>query len=163
MLSPHYSRMDALVMSNAPPTLHLTWRPSRYVVAALALLGCAGAFASFASDLPLTIGMPLAIASFGWGLASSLREHRRPRRVFKRSADGTMTLDTMQIQCAHLLWRGSLAYLSVRDADGRTHRLSFWPDTLGPRARRALRLALDVPEPTRRRAASRRSRHEMRR
>lgn len=150
-------------MSNTSPTLTLTWRPSRYLVIALASLGCASAFAFLASDLPTHTGVPLAIAGFGWGLASAIREHRRPPRVFKRLPDGSMTLDTTPIRCAHLLWRGSLASLSLRDFDGRRHRLSFWPDTLGPRARRALRLALDVPEPTRRRAASRRSRHEMRR
>jgi len=149
-------------MSNPSPSFQLTWRPSRYVVIALAMLGCAGACGALASDMSTSVGLPLAIASAGWGLASAWREHRRPPRVFKRSADGTMTLDTTQIQRAHLLWRGSLAYLVVRTFAGRTHRLSFWPDTLGPRARRRLRLALDVPEPPRRRASSRRSRHEMR-
>ncbi|WP_231734445.1 hypothetical protein [Noviluteimonas gilva] len=41
----------------------------------------------------------------------------------------------------HVHWRGTLAFLRARDAQGRTHRLAFWPDTLDARGRRALRLA----------------------
>jgi toxin CptA len=41
-------------------------------------------------------------------------------------------------------WRGTLAFLQARDATGRVHRLAWWPDTLTPADRRAMRLAVDA-------------------
>ncbi|KGO97621.1 hypothetical protein N791_09275, partial [Lysobacter defluvii IMMIB APB-9 = DSM 18482] len=38
-------------------------------------------------------------------------------------------------------WRGPLAFLRWRDAAGRVHRRTWWPDVLRPRDRRRLRLA----------------------
>jgi toxin CptA len=50
--------------------------------------------------------------------------------------DGVVALGSVNLR-----WRGPLATLSARDEAGKLRRLSWWPDTLPPPARRALRLA----------------------
>lgn len=58
-------------------------------------------------------------------------------------------LDGDVLADVELQWRGSLAFLCWRGTAGRTHRLSWWPDTLPVEARRELRLAAMRRAPTR--------------
>ncbi|MFL6593328.1 MAG: hypothetical protein ACJ8GK_11565 [Luteimonas sp.] len=54
---------------------------------------------------------------------------------------GAPILDDMTLYEPHLHWRGPMAFLRWRGADGGRHRLAWWPDTLPPAGRRELRLA----------------------
>jgi toxin CptA len=84
----------------------------------------------------------MAAAALGWGAVSARRYSRRRPRSLSWPADGTLpVLDGQALADARLHWRGSLAFLRWRDADGRRQHLSWWPDTLPPAQRRELRLA----------------------
>ncbi|WP_052116229.1 hypothetical protein [Noviluteimonas dokdonensis] len=107
----------------------------------LPLLGIGGAFGVFASGLPTGVQLPLAVCAVLWSLVGAWREHRRPPRVFMVRSDQSAILDDMPLHDHHVHWRGPLAFLRARDGDGRVHRLAFWPDVLGARGRRALRLS----------------------
>ena len=119
----------------------VTWRPSRWVIAALLAMGIAGAFAIGVSGLPEALQRPLAACAFLMGVLQALREHRRPPRVLLIRSDASATLDDMPLTHPCVQWRGSLAFVRARDPSGRMHRLAFWPDTLDAQGRRALRLA----------------------
>ena len=125
----------------ASPGCRLTWRPSRWVVALLVAMGPVGGLAILVSDMPAAFRLPLAACACLWAIKCAYREHRRPARVFIVRSDASATLDAMPLTHHHVHWRGPLAFLRARDADGHVHRLAFWPDTLDARGRRALRLA----------------------
>lgn len=56
--------------------------------------------------------------------------------------DATATVDGLGMDDLEVHWRGPLAFLQWRQADGGTRRLQGWPDTLDAAARRELRLAM---------------------
>ena len=65
-------------------------------------------------------------------------------------AELTGTGGTLALSAVNVRWRGPLATLEGRDPAGKLRRLAWWPDTLPPPARRALRLATDRrPRPAR--------------
>lgn len=131
----------------------LQWRPSRWLVAAQAVLGALGAVSSLASALPAPAGRATAVLALGWGLASAWRLARREPKRLHWPADGARpALDGEPLAEARLHWRGPMAFLHWRDGRGRRRHLSWWPDTLPPAARRELRL---VAEPGRHPAARR--------
>lgn len=117
-------------------------------MAGLFLIGVLAALGAFASEVP----QPTIVAAFALlaGTALALREARRPHRMLVVGADGTAVLDDRPLVATALQWRGPLAFLQARDATGHVHRLSWWPDTLNRTERRALRLALPTPRPSRR-------------
>jgi len=114
----------------------------------LAVTGLLAAIGAFASEVPL----PGVVAGFALasGIALAVREARRPHRTLAIGADGSASIDDQPVTALALQWRGPLAFLRAQDAAGHVHRLSWWPDTLGRPARRALRLAVSTPRPSRR-------------
>ena len=137
--------------SAASSTCRIDWRPSRLLVAALLMLGFAGAYAVLASGLPRALAWPLALAAAGQGAGRAWHESRRrpgslvlgPGIAHWRDADGSLQrLGALSIQL-----RGPCAWLDARTADGRRLRRSWWPDTLVAAAARELRLARPAGDP----------------
>ncbi|WP_240635323.1 hypothetical protein [Lysobacter enzymogenes] len=126
------------------------WRPSRLLAAGLVLIGLLGGCAVVASECPPRLASPPAMLAAGWGAALARRELRRPPRRL-RLAGARAWLDDAPIAQARLYWRGPLARLEFRDAQGRRGRLLWWPDSLDAHGRRELRLAaavaIDAPAP----------------
>jgi toxin CptA len=120
----------------------VVWRPSRWVIVALVAMGLATIPVALVSDMPGFLAATLVLVAPAWAVRLAIREHRRPPRVFMVRPDGAMTLDDMPLEHCTVHWRGPLAFVRARDSDGRLHRLTFWPDVLRARGRRALRLAL---------------------
>lgn len=124
----------------------LPWRPSRLLAAGLIGLGPAAAAACLGSELPAPLAWPAALAGLAWAAHSARRELRRPpRRLLLRG--GRAWLDGRPLSHWRVHWRGWLARLDYRDADGRQGRLLWWPDTLPAAQRRELRLAAAVSAP----------------
>ncbi|WP_394540970.1 hypothetical protein PRJ39_10990 [Lysobacter enzymogenes] len=126
------------------------WRASRLLAVALAALGVLAGAATLASEAPARLAWPVAALAVGWGAALARRELRRPPRRL-RLAGARAWLDDAPIAQARLYWRGPLARLEFRDAQGRRGRLLWWPDSLDAQGRRELRLAaavaIDTPAP----------------
>lgn len=129
--------------SNGYAPCRIEWRPSRWLLTALFLLGLAAPVAVSASDLPRAAAWPLAGAAALYGLRILAREWRRPPRGLLFSDDGRLLVDGVEASAVQLQWRGPLAFLSWREAGGPRQRLVWWPDTLPPQRRRELRLAAD--------------------
>ena len=123
----------------------IEWRPSSWLLAALALLSLAAPAAVIASGLPAWAAWPLAAVALAGGVRALPREARRPACVVGvRASPGgaaAMSIDGVVLADARIQWRGPLAFLSWRARDGRRRHLAWWPDTLPPAARRELRLA----------------------
>ena len=127
--------------SNASAPCRLEWRPSRWLVSALAMLGVLGACSTLMSEMPRPLAWMLATAALLGGGWSALREARRSRCQLAWLADGSLVADGARVHAACLQWRGPLAFLRWRDGQGAGRSLTWWPDTLDVRARRELRLA----------------------
>ena len=134
--------------TSAPCRLELG--PSRLLAVALAVLGVLGAVAVVISEMPLLAAVPLAGLAIGYGLGLARRELRREvRRFVVPHSALPATLDGTDLASLEVHWRGPLATLAWRDAQGRPRRLHGWPDTLRRPARRELRLALAARGPAR--------------
>lgn len=129
--------------SAASAPCRIEWRPSRWLIAALLLLGLAAPVAVLASELPAPVAGLLAAAAAVHGLDAALREWRRAPCSLVFTGDGRLLVDGQPATAPRLRWRGPLAFLAWRDPGGRRRRLAWWPDTLPPGARRELRLAAD--------------------
>ncbi|MFT3762720.1 MAG: hypothetical protein QM761_08970 [Pseudoxanthomonas sp.] len=151
---PNSFRSSSASAGCSPPTnapgCRLEWRPSRWLLAALALISLLAAFSVLASEMPRIAAWPLALAALGYGIWTIRREAGRPARefVFPGNASPAM-LDGRPLEAVRVHWRGPLAFVQWREADGRAGRLSFWPDTLPPPRRRELRLAAGAGDTTR--------------
>ena len=136
--------------SNASAPCRLEWRPSRVLATALAVLGLLAAIAVIASELPWVVSVPLALAAFLYGIRLARRELLRPAcSLVIPMGEGAATMDGQPVRNLQLRWRGPLAFLQWRDADGRRRYLQGWPDNLDPDARRELRLAVATRVPAR--------------
>ncbi|MGO4221975.1 hypothetical protein AB4Y64_08975 [Lysobacter sp. TAF61] len=122
----------------------LEWRPSRLLAAALVALGALAAVAVTGCELPLPLSLPLALLCLAEGLRLGRRELSRPRRWLAIDADGDASVGGRAVTELAVAWRGPLAFVRFRDADGRPRRLAWWPDTLPAGKRRELRLAAPV-------------------
>lgn len=136
--------------SDAYANCHLEWGPSRQLALMLLLLGVLAAGALFASDLPSPWawgGAPCVLIHAAW---AARREWARPWRTLVLPtvpADDAgelpaPLLDDTPLATLAVSWRGPVAFLRCRAADGRRHRTVLWPDTTTDRTRRDLRLAL---------------------
>ena len=135
--SPHWS--------SASVPCRFEWRPSRWVLAALCLLGVLAAASLLASDLPGRAAWPLAAITLGYGAWLAYRESRSPsHEVVIRDAGAQVEIDGERVDDFRVEWRGVLAFARWRGDKGRVHRLAWWPDTLPSAARRELRLAAPV-------------------
>ena len=104
----------------------MTWRPSRWLVGALATMAALAPFAVLASEMPRALAWPLATAAAAHGAWLGWREARKPPRTLAwPPAEAT------------LQWRGPMLFL--RSPAG---HLSWWPDTLDERTRGDLRRAM---------------------
>lgn len=100
-------------------------------------------FSVIATDLPRMFAFPLALAAMAWAIFDARRYRVVPARGFTIAAGCLDTsCDGERIHALQLDWRGPLAFLCWRDAQGRRHRASFWPDTLSGGMRRELSIAL---------------------
>ena len=133
-------------------TCRIEWRPSRWLLAALALIALLAAFSILQSEMPRPAAWPLAALALGYGAWTIRREARKPVRelVFPGDPAASVHIDGKPVEGVHVRWRGPLAFVSWREPGGRAGRLSFWPDTLPAARRRELRLAA-AGEPTSRR------------
>jgi len=132
----------------APPHFRHNWRPSRWQYAVQSGLGLLAAFAVLHSDLPLYVGTPLALGALAWGIRQAHRDYAKaPQQVLIPAQPKAARLDDQALDVIELLERGPLLLLRWQRQDRRTTRhhsgtLLFWPDTLSPVQRRALRLAV---------------------
>ncbi|WP_369939049.1 hypothetical protein [Xanthomonas medicagonis] len=130
---------------SSPPSApcRLEWRPSRWLLAALALLSLLAPLSVLGSDMPRPWAWPVAALAALYAALLLRREARRAPRVLLLPPQGAVaaSLDGQPLQDLQVHWRGPLAFVRWRDAQGRTARLAWWPDTLPPPARRELRLA----------------------
>jgi toxin CptA len=131
----------------------LEWRPSRWLTAALVLLGTLAAVSVLASAMPATIAWLVAATAAGRGLWLARRESGKPRLHLRLLDSGTVEIDGEPVDDFRVTWRGPLAFMSWRDRAGRGRRRTWWPDTLPPAACRELRLAAPV-EPAARASSS---------
>lgn len=129
--------------STASAPCRLDWRPSRWVTCALSVLGPIAALSVLFSEMPRAFAWPVAVLALGYGAWLAYRESRIPACRFVWRGDGRATRDGNSVEDLSLHWRGPLAFMQFRTAQGQTSRLSWWPDTLGWRERRELRLALE--------------------
>lgn len=129
--------------SSASAPCRLEWRPSRVQALVLILLGILGAVSAAASELPLSVWLPVAVLSVGCGAWLGRRELLRPAcSLVIPCNDAAATVDGVAMGELQLQWRGPLAFLQWRDGSGRRRRLQGWPDNLAADARRELRLAM---------------------
>lgn len=134
--------------SSASAPCRLEWKPSRVLALLLTLLGTLAAVSAVASELPASVSLPLAVLSMAYGIGLARRETLRPACSLVIPADdNAATVNGATVDDLQLQWRGPLAFLQWRDADGRRQRLQGWPDNLDARARRELRLAVAARVP----------------
>jgi toxin CptA len=98
--------------------------------------------AALASDLPAWVGGTVAALAGCFALGLAVRELRGGTHQVVIDGSGGATVDGQAVEGFRIDWRGALGFVSWRDAAGRLHRRSVWPDTLTPALRRELRLAL---------------------
>ena len=121
----------------------IEWRPSRWLGAMLWALVVLAPLSLLASDLPRSLAWPGAFAAAAWAMFEARRYRRQPpRRLTIPAGRGIANCDDVRIDGLQLAWRGPLAFLQWRDAQGRRQRASFWPDTLPAGTRRELKLAM---------------------
>ncbi|MFC5577684.1 hypothetical protein ACFPOA_06630 [Lysobacter niabensis] len=109
----------------------------------LMLLGILAAVSALASELPWFAALPLAVLSVAYGAWLGRREFLRPTCSLVIPFNDTVaTIDGVPMGDLQLRWRGPLAFLEWRDANGGRQRLQGWPDNLAADARRELRLAM---------------------
>lgn len=127
---------------NASVSCRLEWRPSRWVTGTLLMLGVLAAWSVLASEMPRAWAWPLAFAALAYAGWLARREAHKPIQAwFWPGTDLPATVDGTVAREVVVAWRGPLAFVHWRDADGRVRRQSWWPDTLPPARRRELRLA----------------------
>jgi toxin CptA len=120
----------------------------------LSLLGILAAFSILASEMPRLAAWPLALLVLAYGLWRAWRESRSPaHEFFFLGNDLAVMHDGLPIDLVEVQWRGPLAFVSWQGRDGRSRRLSWWPDTLPAARRRELRLAAGSLEASRNRLA----------
>ncbi len=101
-------------------------------------------WAVLSSGLPVQVGGIASALAACFALVLAMRELRRTVHAVVIDASGAATVDGQAVEALRIDWRGTLGFVSWRDAAGRIHRRSLWPDTLSPALRRELRLAVPV-------------------
>lgn len=132
---------NSMLSSSASSPCRLELRSSAWLQAALLALSLLAPLALWLSEAPAALAWPLGLAAMVWGLWTIRHERRRPVRTLLVPGDGPVRVDAEVVEDFALHWRGPIAFLSWRDAQGRIQRHALWPDTLPPPARRELRLA----------------------
>ena len=128
-------------------TFRIDWRPSRWLVAGLALLGGLAGAALMLSDLPRPVAGILAGVCAVRGLQLARREGRRAACTLvspgAASAWSCMDADgrVQPLQATSWHLHGPIAVMRARDGGGRRCQFVWAPDTLYASLRRRLRLA----------------------
>ena len=133
--------------SDTSSSFRIDWRPARWLVAGLALLGVLAGAALMLSDLPPPAAGVLAGACAARGLQLAGREVRRAActLVCGGAGSGWSRVDAdgrpepLQAVSWHL--HGPIAVMRARDGGGRRCQFVWAPDTLCASLRRRLRLA----------------------
>lgn len=128
--------------SNASAPCRFELRPSRALAGVMLMLAVLVPWAALSSDLPARVGGIVAVLAVCFAVGLSVRELRRTAQAVVIDASGAATVDGQTVEALRIDWRGTLGFVSWRDAAGRIHRRSLWPDTLSPALRRELRLAV---------------------
>ncbi len=128
--------------SNASAPCRFELRPSRALAGAMLMLAVLVPWAALSSDLPTRVGGIVAVLAVCFAVGLAVRELRRTEQAVVIEASGAATIDGQAVEALRIDWRGTLGFVSWRDAAGRIHRRSLWPDTLSPALRRELRLAV---------------------
>ena len=128
--------------SNASAPCRFELRPSRALAGAMLMLAVLVPWAALSSDLPTRVGGIVAVLAVCFAVGLAVRELRRTAQAVVIDASGAATIDGQAVEALRIDWRGTLGFVSWRDAAGRIHRRSLWPDTLSPALRRELRLAV---------------------
>lgn len=123
--------------SNESLNCRIDWRPSRMLVAALALLGVLAAASLAMSNLPRSLAIPLGMMALAYGLWLARREWRMPPRV----------IAWKDLREPRVVFRGALVSVTAMDQDGVCQRWNWWPDTMSSDSRRRLRLAAGTGRP----------------
>ena len=85
----------------------------------------------------------LALAAGAWGVVSARRQRAMPPRLLLvPPGRAAATCDGAPIVDLRFGWRGPLAFACWRDGTGRSHRASWWPDTLDAGMRRELKVVM---------------------
>lgn len=150
---PRSNRSSPASAHSRPPAeaagCRLERRPSHWLAAALALLGALAAFAVLASEMPRTAAWPLALAALAHGAWLAWREASAEPGEIVVAANCRCSVDGRAVEALRVRWRGPLAFVQWREADGRRGAHVFWPDALPAARRRELRLAAPAPAPAR--------------
>jgi toxin CptA len=128
--------------SNASAPCRFELRPSRALAGVMLMLAVLVPWAALSSDLPTRVGGIVAVLAVCFAVGLAVREVRRTAQAVVIDASGAATIDGQAVEALRIDWRGTLGFVSWRDAAGRIHRRSLWPDTLSPALRRELRLAV---------------------
>jgi toxin CptA len=128
--------------SNASAPCRFELRPSRWLIGAMSTMAVLAPFAVLASEMPRWVAWPLAACAAACGAYLVRREAERPVRMIVVDGEGQATVDGQIVDGLRVDWRGPLAFVAWRDAEGRVVRRSLWPDTLSAARRRELRLAV---------------------
>jgi toxin CptA len=134
--------------SHASPTCRLEWRPSRWRAACIVVVSLLAAVAWQLTALPAEWAAVAGLAGLGWAARRVRLDLAEPALELAwpagdEGAEATGPGGTFLLANVTVRWRGALATLEGRDAAGKLRRLAWWPDTLPPASRRALRLATD--------------------
>jgi toxin CptA len=135
--------------STASSTCRIDWRPSRWLLSGLVVLGMLAAVSVLMSALPQGPALLSALAAITWAGRLVWREARRPPTVLWMAGQGASVqwhpdVPPEPLRALHWHLRGPLAVLKARDHHGRRHCFSWWPDTLPAATRRQLRLFRDL-------------------
>ncbi len=127
-------------------SFRLEWRPSRWGVAAAAVLpmACAGAVATsgLGEALPAGVAGPVIVAAgLVLGIASGWRAARRPRVALRLCPGRGLAAGDGPEGPATMTERWPLLVFRRDDGNG---AWVFWPDTLSPESRRRCRLWADA-------------------
>ena len=121
----------------------LEWRPSRWLGAMSWALALLAPFSLLASGLPRVAAWPLALAAGARGVVSARPQRAMPPRLLLvPPGRAAATCDGAPIVDLRFGWRGPLAFACWRDGTGRSHRASWWPDTLDAGMRRELKVVM---------------------
>ena len=104
-------------------------------------LGALAAFSVLMSEMPRMVAWPLAMGAAAYGIRLGRVERWQPKQQLVWASGRAPTIDGLELADVELHWRGPLAFLRWRDAEGRLRRLAWWPDVLTVAERRELRLA----------------------
>jgi toxin CptA len=128
--------------SNVSVPCRFELRPSRWLIGAMLAMAVLAPFAVLVSEMPRWAAWPLAACAAGYGAYLAWREAKLPVRKVVVGSDDVVTIDGVAVEAMRVDWRGPLAFIVWRDAEGRLQRRSLWPDTLSAAQRRELRLAV---------------------